>query len=286
MMMTECDKSSIDSYLHSHQQTCRSPLPLESVAEHSPTPSYFRSQIFTAHSGINPLTTAASALLALIPRLAVIQSHTQSEQLYHQLRHELDAFTSAAEKHRYSTRLIFLARYILSGFIDEVLSFSPWGQQGAWTNKRLICHYLQDDISLEQAGEQVFSIIKRLCQDATKYIDLLELSFVCLTLGLQGPHRHTAHSHNEHQDMINHVYTLICQQRRSLTKPITHATSYTPPAKRRYSLTVLMISLLLVVGCYTGSNALFKLSSLPIQQQLKKIKQTHLHIKHEYIKHV
>ena len=78
-------------------------------------------------------------------------------------------------------RDVTIARFIVCTFLDSAIMQTPWGGQDVWAPRSLLRTFHD-----KASGLEVFlQILDRLRQDPKRYIDLLELQYVCLALGLQ-----------------------------------------------------------------------------------------------------
>ncbi len=134
---------------------------------------------------LNPLETAASALLAIISRLYNSPSHNNPDKLKKKLVEEIKFFNLNAEKAGYEQGTISDARYALCTTIDEAIFNTPWGYQSGWGENSLLSIFHQE----VSGGDQFFHKLKDLGQNPSKHLDVLELKYVCMALGFQGRYR-------------------------------------------------------------------------------------------------
>jgi type VI secretion system protein ImpK len=136
-------------------------------------------------SGLNPLEKAASLLLNLLGQIRNTSSHPNPTALHQQFAEEIRQFESRAQKSGVASEAIFTARYILCTTVDEFVLSTPWGSASVWRNQSLLRLFHQET----SGGEKLFLLLEKLSQDASRHIDLLELIYVCLSLGFQGRYR-------------------------------------------------------------------------------------------------
>lgn len=136
-------------------------------------------------SGLNPLEKAASLLLNLLGQIRNTSSHPNPTALHQQFADEIRQFEARAQKSGVAPEAIFTARYILCTTVDEFVLSTPWGATSVWRNQSLLRQFHQET----SGGEKLFQLLDKLSQDATRHIDLLELIYVCLSLGFQGRYR-------------------------------------------------------------------------------------------------
>jgi type VI secretion system protein ImpK len=136
-------------------------------------------------AGLNPLEKAASLLLNLLGQIRNTAAHPDPSALHRQFAHEIKQFESRAQKWGVSSEMVFTARYVLCTTIDEFVLSTPWGATSIWRNQSLL-RLLHQETS---GGDKFFLLLNKLIQDPAKHTDLLELMYLCLSLGFQGRYR-------------------------------------------------------------------------------------------------
>lgn len=242
-------------------------LPLANVQ------SYYRSQSFTASSGTNPLVTAAMTFLVILQQLRQTTYYHDLSTLQQQLIHEMRAFESYAQHQNYRSDQILLARYILCASCDDVIQQTSWGATGSWDNYQLLALFHKET----QGGDRFFVILDRLREDPAIYIDLLELMYLCLSLGFTGRYRNAANT-TELDNLVEQLFELIRWQRGELKKNLLlQATPLTlskpqPNTSISGKLIASLTSILLSSG-YVMLSYLLGLAVSPLQQQLINLQQ-------------
>ena len=135
--------------------------------------------------GLNPLVRAASPLLGLIMPLRFMVHSPNLELLRQQLTAAVKAFEAEAKVAQIDSEAIAAARFALCTFVDETISSTPWGGGGIWASRSLLVAFHNE----AWGGEKFFLILQRLSQDIPGNIDVLELMYLCLALGLEGRYR-------------------------------------------------------------------------------------------------
>jgi type VI secretion system protein ImpK len=136
-------------------------------------------------AGINPLLGAANVLLALVPQLRATTSHNDPAGLHQQLLARVQDFETAARASGVPQQKVIAARYVLCTFIDEVAAATPWGASGTWAQHNL----LQEFHDERDGSEKAFKLLERLGEDVAANLDVLELFYVCISLGFEGRYR-------------------------------------------------------------------------------------------------
>lgn len=159
-------------------------------------------------SGLNPLARAANPLLDLIVPLRLTQSQPDLEQLRDRLQRAVKTFEADARAARVDSQSLAAARYALCTLLDETVSSTPWGG-GVWGTRSLLVTFHNE----AWGGEKFFLILQRLSQDARANLDLLELFYLCMSLGLQGRYRLVERGHEQLAALRERLQQLIAQQR-------------------------------------------------------------------------
>lgn len=254
----------------------------------------YRSQVFTAQTSINPLIAAAEPLIALNNKLKQFEHNNQSEKLYQTIVHEINAFETNAQKRGFRAETILIARYVLCATLDETLlqmakvnnqvnnkindELSNQHNHKSWPQGRLLNTFHQED----SANERFFLLLARMSEEPSQHLELLELMYLCLSLGFEGKFRSTHHGRTELNKIIDALYHRIRQQREE-PKPLlqAHIKAPTPSAKahKRISLKTLIATstiatILLLMIIYLGFAYMFDLVTTPMQQQVNNLTPT------------
>ncbi len=133
-------------------------------------------------SSKNILTMAAESILILIPQIRRTISHPEPNQLRAQLLAEMRRFLDELKKLRYDRRLTTAAHYCLCVVLDETVLKTPWGQKSVWVEQGLLSTFHKET----WGGERFYIILRNAMGNAKTHIDLLELLYLCLSLGYEG----------------------------------------------------------------------------------------------------
>jgi type VI secretion system protein ImpK len=135
--------------------------------------------------GVNPLVQAAAPLLILAGRLREQVGNPDIENLHSQSAQEIRAFEDRARVAAVPDEDVLAARYALCSVIDEAVLNTPWGAESGWAARSLLVTFHRES----SGGEKVFQIIDRVLNDPRRYLALLELLYICLSLGFEGRYR-------------------------------------------------------------------------------------------------
>jgi len=157
----------------------------------------------------NPVTAAALSLLSLVSRLHNSTSHRDIEGLQRQLFGEIRAFENKILQQGTPQDLTRMASYALCSLLDETILGTPWGWQSNWGQKSLLSVIHKETLG----GEKFFPIIEHLRQQPAQNLNLIELCYLCLSLGFQGKYRNMQNGLNALEQYRADLYTLIQRQR-------------------------------------------------------------------------
>lgn len=208
--------------------------------------SYYRSQLYTSYQGINPLITAAHPILSIIDRIKLSHAFTVNHLFYANLQHELKAFKSRAQQANYDEETVFIASFLLSATLDEIAI----NRNQFDTFKQLMPSQAQQD---NTPDIQFFKIIDRIIDKPEHYLDLLELIYLCLSLGFEGKYKHQAH---EKLSLITQqLYQTITSVRTQQQKNLFKTAGSSLPASTTAHWSMWLAAVVIIISLfYLGSN--------------------------------
>jgi type VI secretion system protein ImpK len=223
--------------------------------------------------GISPLVDAASPILALISRLAATITQNDVEELRRRVRQEFAAFERRAAAAALRPDILRACHYALCATVDDVASNMPWGSQNVWADQSM-ARVFHNDTS---GGERFFHLLGSFERDPESYGEVLELFYLCLSLGFQGRFRLLPEGAAELAALRARLYRLIRRRRgevaaelsphwRGIAAPHRPLTDYVPLSVigLAAAVTLLFVFIGFRVALATGSDALYaSLASLP-----------------------
>ena len=159
---------------------------------------------FIARGG-NPLVAAAGPLLILGASVGSMVYQADVEGLRRKAIESVQAFESQARAAGVDPNDVTIARYVICTFLDSAIFQTPWGGQTVWGSRSLLLTFHNE----AHGGEKFFTILDRLRQDPARYLNLLELQYICLALGFQGKYRLEQNSRAVVQTVQDDLYRLI-----------------------------------------------------------------------------
>ena len=112
-------------------------------------------------------------------------SHPNIGGLHNRLTSEIRVFDSKIRDLGVKPEVAMSARYMLCSMLDETVLNTPWGSDSPWAQRTLLTVFHNET----SGGEKVFLILDRMRQAPAENIDILELIYVCLSLGFEGKYR-------------------------------------------------------------------------------------------------
>ncbi|WP_455366693.1 type IVB secretion system protein IcmH/DotU [Kaarinaea lacus] len=170
-----------------------------------------QSQSLTSHAhiqtyrGLNPLVNAASTLLALFVKLRSTFSHSDVSGLFQRLSGEIKAFESRAKNDGERPEVVLAARYVLCAGLDEAVLRTPWGSESAWTQRSLLNSFHNET----GGGEKFFLILDRMKEMPAENLHILELMYLCLSLGFKGKYELLQNGRDHLENIRDELYQTI-----------------------------------------------------------------------------
>jgi len=162
-------------------------------------------------AGRNPILQAAVPLLVLAGSLRGQIANADVESLRRQCVQEIRDFEDRCRRASVPDADVLAARYALCTVLDEAVLNTPWGAQSGWAGQSLLVTFHRE----AQGGEKFFQLLDRLLGEPQRYLALLELWYVCLSLGFEGRYRLDERGASRLADIRRDLYLRIEQLRGS-----------------------------------------------------------------------
>lgn len=169
----------------------------------------YQSKLFNVNAVVNPLIAAAAPLLSFASRIAQLNTAPDLHQLLDDLHYEITVFENKAFRCGYLSQTILAARYLLCSLLDEQVLLTHWGKHSSWREHNCLLTFQRE----AWGGERFFLILERASEDPTVYIDLLELGYLCLSLGYIGKYVTHKYQLTELNTFTENLYELTRQHR-------------------------------------------------------------------------
>ena len=134
---------------------------------------------------LNTLVAAASDLLSHVVRLKHSDSREDLDALNQTLNHGIKLFEAHALHSGAEPSQVMTARYVLCSVLDEAVVTTSWGNESEWAQMSLLSTFHNETFG----GEKFFQLLDRLSKNPVKHLPMLELMYLCLSLGFEGKYR-------------------------------------------------------------------------------------------------
>ena len=223
-------------------------------------------------AGSSPLATAAAPLLVLMSQLRGLPGHADVSGLHQQVIARVQKFESEAMAADVAPQHVASARYAICTALDETVLSTPWGSESVWSTHSLLTTFHQE----AWGGEKFFQILDRLKTDVMANIDLLEVMYLCLSLGFEGKFKIQERGHVQIASVRDELYRLIRQARgeieRSLSPNWRGVEDRRNPLARYVPLWVVATVLITVLlGVFISFRFTLSRSTLPIDEVLSGV---------------
>ena len=161
--------------------------------------------------GAEPLLAAAAPLLNLMTRLGRVVHAPDAGELYTRTVAEVRQFEKSGRDAGVDMELLRPAHYALCASIDDVVLNTPWGSSGDWHARSLVSTFHQE----VRSGERFFDLLEKTKSAPGKFLPVLELMYLCLSLGFVGRYRLSPRGTGELEKIREDTYALIVRQRQA-----------------------------------------------------------------------
>ena len=131
------------------------------------------------------LADFASDCLILILQLRSTNDYGDPAVLKNHIDEMFNKFERDARMASIDNEKIYMAKFALIAFLDETIISSSWSRKDSWLSEPLQLKLFETF----NAGEEFFDHLNKLRQRTSSNKDVLEIFFLCLTLGFKGKYQ-------------------------------------------------------------------------------------------------
>jgi type VI secretion system protein ImpK len=209
------------------------------------------SRVFSV--GLNPLVAAASELLSELVRLKRGDDPQDMASLNEHLTHALKSFEVRALHSGVEGSQVMGARYVLCTVLDEAVVTTVWGNESEWSQMSLLSGFHNETFG----GEKFFHLLDRLSKNPVKHLPMLELMYLCLSLGFEGRYRVQTRGVVELESIRDGLYRQIRQLRGDAPRELSPhweglSGRRSSPVRIVPEWTVVMLVIVCLVVMYSG----------------------------------
>ncbi|MET0068567.1 MAG: type IVB secretion system protein IcmH/DotU [Candidatus Thiodiazotropha sp.] len=222
--------------------------------------------------GANKLEIAATSLLSLLGRLRETPSHPDPAALKSSIIEKIRDFERNAQDLGVDKETIFWTRYVLCTALDETVLSTPWGNQSLWRDQSLLVTLHNE----AWGGEKFFQLLQKLLQNPAKNIELLEVMYICLSLGFEGRFKPLPDGYAQLQTLRDNLYRTIRNHHEEYERDLSgnwQGVYLKQNALVQYVplWVVLAVSGVILLLMYSGFNLSLNVKSDPVHAELHNI---------------
>jgi type VI secretion system protein ImpK len=167
--------------------------------------------------GLNPILAEANGILSMVGQIRSTASHSDVLFLKETLAQKLRDYENRLRQHNVELETIDTARYCLCCSIDEAVLNTHWGSQSTWSHDSLLSSFY----SSSQGGEAFFKHLDNALSQPESQLDLLELMYVCLSLGFVGQYRLEKNGLENHRRLRKQIMSILKSYGRGTAKEMS-----------------------------------------------------------------
>lgn len=204
-------------------------------------------------AGSNPYLRWGTPLLALASHMRTARGHQDVVTLRRRVMAAIRQFDADLRQAGVAPEDIRKAQYGLCALIDETVLSTPWGFQSEWSTEPLQITLFGKGIG----GEFFYEILRDALRYPSGNINLLELYYVCLSLGYKGRYGRERDGGRALENIKLEVYRVILRERGEPTNDLSPrwrgATDRRPMISRYVAWwAVPIVVIALVTAAYAG----------------------------------
>jgi type VI secretion system protein ImpK len=161
--------------------------------------------------GPDVLAVAAAPLLQLMARLRNTASPPDSGDLYQRTVRQMRMFEEEARDKGVPLEQMRPAHYALCASLDDIVLNTPWGSSGTWSQRSLVSTFHQE----VRSGERFFDILKQMCDNPGRFLPVIKLMYICMSLGFVGQYRLSRRGIGDINRIREETYAVIARQQKA-----------------------------------------------------------------------
>ncbi|MFH4676926.1 type VI secretion system protein TssL, long form [Vibrio diabolicus] len=169
--------------------------------------------------GNNPLLAEANGLLSIIGQIRATATHSDPLFLKETLAQKLRDYENRLRHHDVDLDTIDTARYCLCCSLDEAVLNTNWGGHSFWSHDSLLSSFYASS----QGGEAFFKYLDKCMAQPDTNLDLLELMYVCLSLGFLGQYRLEKNGLESHRKLRRQIIAILKSYGRGISQELSNS---------------------------------------------------------------
>lgn len=165
----------------------------------------------SSEAGVNTLVDASAAIFESIETLV---RHPNSQELYSVLTQQLERLRQHYQRLEYPQDISLTAHYVLCATLDDIMRHH---KQPLTHHSTVLlaepAQFLPNFHRSHVEQDKFYSILEHIRRQPLKYIDLLELVYLCLRFGYKGQYSNTPYGLQQWWLLTEQTYQLIIEMR-------------------------------------------------------------------------
>ncbi len=161
--------------------------------------------------GTDALAAAAAPLLQLMARLRNTANPPESGDLRERTVRQIKRFEQECRDKGVPMEQLRPAHYALCASLDDVVLNTPWGNSGSWHERSLVSTFHQE----VRSGERFFDVLKQMCDNPGKFLPVVKLMYLCMSLGFVGQYRLSRRGIGDINRIREETYAVISRQQKA-----------------------------------------------------------------------
>jgi len=159
----------------------------------------------------NLIVDKAGYLISLCCQLKRIDNHNDVSGLRQKCIELIKSYEQDLRNESVNPELIQSARYSICCFIDEAVLNTKWGETSRWSSESLLSTFHNETFG----GEHFYTLLDDALQSPTTKWQLLELMYLCLSLGFIGKMRFEENGDSKLEDYRESAFQVVLNNKPS-----------------------------------------------------------------------
>lgn len=152
-----------------------------------------------------PVVAAATGILILVTSLRGLAAAPDVARLRQLMIDEIRSFETQLRALALSNDQVRHAHYVVCATVDDLVLNTPWGGNSLWAKQGMVGTFHRETVG----GERFFDNLAQLKSDPGRNASVLELMYLCLSLGFQGHLRITPRGMEEIARLRDDLHRLL-----------------------------------------------------------------------------
>lgn len=198
--------------------------------------------------GLPALIRDASPLLSIVSQVKQLDGTLAVNTLRQHIIQLMQTFISQTKKQTGDSELTANASYVLCATLDEAILNTAWGENSAWSQKPILSVFHKETYG----GEKFYTILDEAINNDVKNFDLIELLYLCLSLGFLGKLRIDDNGQIKADKIRANTYQVLIKNRNRYNRTLSSNIEPLNSNKKKLNsfLSIWCLFLILTLGAF------------------------------------